>query len=151
MQFNHAKLLRRATLALTVVVVACSSDELTGPRELMAARGRWIQRGPTSYAFTIERSCECLDEMTGPVNVVVQNGSVISRKYARTGQTVSVTYAALFPSVDGLFDMLDSQIRAGNDLVVDFDRASGYPVRIGDKSGYTDPLIIFVRNLRPGN
>ena len=121
---------RLAILIGPLIVGLAACDGATGPGlELALARARWAQRGPPSYTITVARLCECLE--TGPVEVTVQNGVIESRTLTRNGAPVPSSYAALFPSVDGLFERIDSAQRTRvARLDVTFDPTYGYPTRI---------------------
>jgi hypothetical protein len=120
----------RAAAPLLAILLACSSATAPGG-DLALARARWAQRGPASYSITVGRSCECLAEMIGPVVVMVHNGAIESRHYTRDGAAVPAQYADLFPSVEGLFGIIETARREGAaQLDVSFDPSLGYPVRI---------------------
>jgi hypothetical protein len=69
--------------------------------------------------------------MIGPVVVTVRNGAIESRHYTRDGAIVPAEYAELFPSVEGLFDIIETARREGAaQLDVSYDPTLGYPVRI---------------------
>jgi hypothetical protein len=126
---SHVRLGLAAAL-LTFTLAACSSATAPG-RDVALARARWAQRGPASYSITVARSCECLDEWTGPVVVIVRNGVVESRHYTRDGAAVPPQYADLFPSVEGLFGIIETARREGAaQLDVSYDPTFGYPARI---------------------
>ncbi len=115
-----------ATL-VTATLTACS-DALSPNAGLSDARRRWAAQGPTSYSIDLFRSCECTPDMTGPVVVNVQNGTVQSRFY-RTGGTVPPNIAPSFPGVEGLFDLIaDARQRNAHRVEVRYDRDLGYPV-----------------------
>ena len=117
---------------LGIVGLASCSASLVGPGEDLAiARTKWNQNGPSSYTMKIFKSCECLEVMSGPVIVTVKNGVVTSRTYQRTGQAVPSNYAASFPGVEGLFDMI-AQIKGEDPYKLDvrYDPALGYPLGI---------------------
>ena len=116
--------------AILAGLSACTSA--TAPAdELAAARRQWTENGPQSYSYTLARSCECLPEQTGPVVITVQDGAVVSRVYASTGTPVATAYQSLFPSIEGVFDLVDEAIRQGAEqLDVDYHRTLGYPVNI---------------------
>ena len=132
---TQLKTARKVSAAL-LLVTGCTT--LNGPEfEAKAARERWSAHGPSSYSYTVSRSCECLSEMSGPVVVVVSNGVIESRKYVRNGATVELPYAHLFPNVEGLFAKIDTvRARGAASLYVSYDPAYGFPTLIsvdGDK------------------
>ena len=122
-------------VALVLAFTGCNQSG-TGPSsELAAARARWLQGAPSAYSYTIRRSCECLAESAGPVTVVVRNGVVESRQYVTSGAAVGTEYAGVFPSVEGLFAIIENGIREGIEpLTAVYDAELGYPSRfaVGD-------------------
>lgn len=117
-------------VALATVLGGCTST--TGPGgELDVARQRWAERGPSDYRITIQRSCECTPEMSGPVIVEVVDGAVTARAYAASGAAVAAEYAELFPAVPGLFAIVDEARRErAPRMEVTYDPELGYPSRI---------------------
>ncbi len=114
------------TVLFAATLTACDSA-LSPNAELSEARRRWADKGPASYSMDLFRSCECTPEMTGPVVVNVQNGTMQSRFY-RTGGTVPPNIAPSFPGVEGLFDLIaDARQRNAHRVEVRFDRELGYP------------------------
>lgn len=127
---------RFASLAILLGLSAGACKSATAPQFALAtARARWASVAPVAYTITIARTCECLPEMSGPVTVEVRNGTVVSRHYVRSGAAVANQYAELFPSVNGLFALLDAAVRDGVlPLSAQFDPTLGYPTHliIGD-------------------
>jgi hypothetical protein len=116
--------------ALIGVIGACS-DATAPDAELDAARKRWTARGPASYSIVLVRGCECTVEMVGPVRVVVLDRAIQSRQYVRSGAEVSSVHAELFPSVEGLFQLIERARRQGaDDIAVLYDPTLGHPVSI---------------------
>jgi hypothetical protein len=115
-------------VALFAATITACGSALSPTAELSDARRRWADNGPASYSIDLFRSCECTPEMSGPVVVNVQNGTVQSRFY-RAGGTVPPNLAAAFPGVEGLFDLIaDARQRNAHRLEVRYDRDLGYPV-----------------------
>jgi hypothetical protein len=123
--------MRLVLAAILMAPVACTSA--TAPEnELAAARQLWADRKPASYGFMLARHCgECLPEMVGPVLIKVENGTIVSREYVQTGAPVQSTFADAFPSIDGVFDIVEEAIsRDAYRLEVSYHRTLGYPVNI---------------------
>ncbi len=141
---------RFAALAAALVLGGGACGSATAPQlDLVTARARWTSLAPAAYTITIVRACECLPEMSGPVTVVVRNGVVESRRYVRSGVAVANIYAALFPTVTGLFSLLDASTRDGSlPLSAQFDRTLGYPVRIVVGDPATDAPVYTVSAFR---
>lgn len=136
--------------ASTVSTGGCNLGN-TGPAgDLAEARERWAHHGPPSYVVTIERSCACLPEMSGPVVVTVRSGTVESRQYVRTGTAVTAQYADLFPTIDGLFAIIEEGMRDGTrPFLAYYDATLGYPTRIELGDPAVDAPVYSVTELRP--
>lgn len=125
----------RAALPMVLLALASCSGDLSTARspqmDLAAARQRWAQSGAASYQITVSRGCNCLDETTGRVIVTVRDGQVESRRYEHTGADVPAWAAQWFPTVDGLFDIVDAALEAHDETVdVVYDASRGFPVSI---------------------
>jgi hypothetical protein len=122
---------------LTLSAGGCNAD-VTGPvGELAVARARWTSVAPVAYSVVVSRSCECLEAAAGPVLVSVRNGVAQSRQYTATGAPVAAGLSEQFPTVEGLFAVIDAAIRDRiQPMQVVYDPALGYPTRviIGDTS-----------------
>jgi hypothetical protein len=141
-----------ATLAVTLLlgIASCSAPATSPAAGLEAARARWAHLGPAAYTVTIARSCNCLPEMSGPVIVVVRNGTVTSRHYVQSGAAVGPQYAAVFPAVEGLFAIIDAGLREGVlPLDARYDAGLGYPIRIAVGDPNLDAPVYSVSELRP--
>jgi hypothetical protein len=131
MQLRLTHRASRAVGAFFVLVLsACGSS--TGPQvELTAARQRWSERGPASYVMTVARGCECAPGAGGPVVVTVRGNAVESRRYAPSGAAVPAQFEALFPTVDGLFALIEQAHRDKvYELLVEYHTTLGYPLRV---------------------
>lgn len=120
---------RRSIVGLCALLALDCTDPVSPDHGLSFARQKWAQRGVSSYDITISRYCECIGG--APVMVSVRNGVVESRTYVGTGAPVSPSLAAIFPDVEGLFDLIDGAIRDGVAVLsVRYDPAWGYPADI---------------------
>jgi hypothetical protein len=124
-----------ATTIAAIALAVGGCRETSSPAEgLASARARWAAHGPASYDMVVSRSCECVPGTSGPVAISVRNGVVISRNYPNDAP-VPPEYAAAFPTVPDLFDIIDAAVRAGTKPIdVTYDPIYGYPVRaaLGD-------------------
>jgi hypothetical protein len=120
-----------------VPLVACTalscsdlSPELDDLRHQVAVnRARWAAVGPATYVYEVEHACFCALEAVGPVRVSVEGGSVTARAYVQSGEPVDSAFAGIFPSVDGLFDVLERAIeREADDVRVTWDPDTGAPL-----------------------
>lgn len=130
--------IRMAILAMLLSVGGSCKSTITVPEsELAVGRARWAMVAPAAYTVVISRSCECLEPAVGPVLITVRNGVAQSRQYTRTGAPVATSGADWFPTVEGLFAVIDAAIRDGiQPIQVSYDPTLGYPTRvfIGDTS-----------------
>jgi hypothetical protein len=125
---------RHAAAPLGILVLlgsACSdlSPDIDGFLDDIAVhRAIWESRRPSSYAYELERWCDCPKEEQGPVRVKVEGTVVVERRYAATGGAVPASLYSAFPSVDGLFDLLTDAAKRGPWSVnVSWDEELGYP------------------------
>lgn len=96
--------------------------------EVAEHRRMWESSRPATYAFELERLCFCGTEARGPVRLTVEGDVVVTRVYSDSGTEVPEEYAEIFPTVDGLFDILDDALRRGAEQVdVTWDATSGAP------------------------
>jgi hypothetical protein len=116
--------------ALPLGIGACK--DVTGPEEtLSAARALWSQNAPSNYTMTMQVSCECTSELTGPIVTTVRNGVVESRRYVSSGAVVESRYDDWFPTVDQLFGMVERAIRENwSPRDAQYDSKVGYPTRV---------------------
>ncbi|UCC75012.1 MAG: hypothetical protein JSV86_10800 [Gemmatimonadota bacterium] len=116
-----------ALLALATAASACS--DVTGlERELEDNRALWESEGPASYSFDYHVVCYCLPEVTRPVTITVQHGEVVSVTYVDTGEPVDTPCLCDYPTVDDLFDEIESVLAEDPYSVrVDYDPELGYP------------------------
>lgn len=148
---------RRAVVAgvlvvLTAALSACTI--ITGPdgewgreqRDLSRARRTWTSRGIDDYEFVVRHSCFC--SLGGvAVRVIVQNHTVVAREIDLSGVPVPPTMAYLYPSIDGLFAIIQEAIDdRADDIVTSYDDRYGFPTdlwidydhRVADEErGYT--------------
>lgn len=125
----HAGFLGRMVLVL--MLGACSDlGPVEGSRaELERNRETWQRLRPSSYEYGVERLCFCGFESRGPVRVTVTGDDVSGRTYIDSGDPVPAPLGELFPTVDGLFDVLfDAIEREAYRIDVTYDPISGVPL-----------------------
>lgn len=123
----------RLLSAMVLVTAACDGDSVLGTApeilELSAARERWADSEPAEYQFNYTRSCFC-PALTN-VRVTVRNGVVISARVIATGVELSPAERADIPTIDGLFDIIESAIaQRAHELRVSYDAQMGFPMSI---------------------
>lgn len=96
--------------------------------EIAAHRAQWVAERPQTYQYDVEHVCYCPEEAMGPVRVIVSGEEVVSRTYVDDGSAVSEHLAPFFPSVDGLFDVLQEAVDQDADQIhVSWDAETGIP------------------------
>lgn len=91
-------------------------------------RSLWEAQRPDHYRYVLRHTCFCAPAAIGPVEIEVQGGSVASRRYVESGEPVPEDLAEVFPSVSGLFDVLQEALDTGADEIeVTWDPVLGYP------------------------
>lgn len=119
--------------ALVAVLALTGCGGLTPPEgslaELEAATQRWTANRPATYQYGVRRICFCGTEVTDPVRVTVTGNTVTSRVYIASGQPVPANWEDLFPTVDGLFDVLRAAIdQNAHSISVMYDASNGVPL-----------------------
>jgi hypothetical protein len=118
-------------LALALPLGACGvfgPDNEEQLDQLRAARARWQQSAPASYSFVLQRECFCGEEMSSPVRVTVVNGVKQSVVYVDSGEPMRADWLQFFPTIEGIFTLLEKEIRESDDVEVTYDAARGFPV-----------------------
>lgn len=120
-------------LLSTLGVAAC---DISGPgpselHELSTNRARWSEEGPDAYSYAIRRLCFCGGPVLHAVRVTVSEDGTVERVFVETGEEVPEELQDLFPTVDGLFDVLvDAFDRNARSVDVTYDPSSGAPLDI---------------------
>lgn len=130
---DEMMLRRLRTAAVAAAILGCAD---AGPspdlrREVEANRARWLSARPSAYMYDLLRSCFCPVEYRGPVTVSVAQGQAVGARYSDSGEPVVEDAIGLFPSVDGLFEILLEAFDLDADSIqVDWDEATGIPLEI---------------------
>ncbi len=122
-----------------LVWLGCNTP--TGPgdlqTELDVQRARWNRSGIVNYQLTLLRSQTFTASAplnaiaTTPVVVQVRDGRVVQRTFATTGIAVEASLAETWPTVDGLFDLIQAAIdQQAVGLAVRYDEEFDYPSSI---------------------
>jgi len=123
-------------LALLPLLAAC--DSVTGTDDLSRAQSeldrnwnRFESSAPLSYSYTVRVNCECPSEITRPVVVWVDRGSIEYQYYEDTGLPVPLSISNSFPSAEQLFDAIQDGIdRRADNIDVQYDFTYGYPTSV---------------------
>ncbi len=121
-----------ALLGLCAALASACSD--VGPendgllQDIANHRAMWESKRPPAYVYELKRWCDCPDEARGPVSVRVQGVTVVGRVYTPTGAPLTAGLESAFPSVDGLFDLLEAAARKNPWSVnINWDPEAGFP------------------------
>ncbi|MDB4915074.1 MAG: hypothetical protein JWM95_2718 [Gemmatimonadetes bacterium] len=109
--------------------LACETPHTSA--DSVVARARWTANRPASYDFILTLNCFCGPEVRRPVLITVTGTTVTSRTYVDDGTPLATQFAGAFPSIDGLFDLLDDAKRrnaARADAV--YDGVAGYLLQL---------------------
>ena len=158
--------LLRSTSAALGAALLCSSlaacDGITGVDDLSRAQSeldrnwdRFQATAPLSYSYTVRVTCNCTSDVTRPVTVWVDRGSIEYLLYEDTGRPVPLSYANSFPSAEQLFDAIQNGIDRRADYIdVSYDPTYGYPTDVYidyDRRVSSDELVLTTWGLRSWN
>jgi hypothetical protein len=121
-----------ATLLWVGLLGACSvlDPEDDARDEMESARERWESVGPSAYRTTQTHVCFCGTEVRGPVMVRVTAAGT-TRTYVSDGRAVPATHTQFFPTVEELFDEIESALDDGADQVrATYDPTTGAPLDV---------------------
>ncbi len=132
---RSARALAGAALVISPLV-AC--DSITGVDDLSRAQSeldrnwnRFQASAPLSYSYVVHVQCECSSDVTRPVVVWVDRGSIEYLLYEDDGRPVPFSVASSFPSAEQLFDVIQDGIDRRADYVdVTYDPTFGYPTDV---------------------
>jgi hypothetical protein len=138
-------------------LAAC--DGITGVDDLSRAQSeldrnwdRFQSIAPLSYSYTVRVTCDCTSDVTRPVTVYVDRGSIEYLLYEDTGRPVPLSYASSFPSAEQLFDAIQDGIDRQADYIdVQYDPTYGYPTDVYidyDRRVSSDELVLRTWGLR---
>lgn len=120
--------LRLAALSLLMIVMACSDSVAPQPQttDLETAHHRWRAQNLHTYAFTLQRSCFCVN--VHPLYVAVVSDSVVGAFDLETGMWVD---RQLGETIEDLFSFVQTAIdRPAQQIRVEYDTAMGFPREI---------------------
>ncbi len=124
--------MRRVLLPMMLVLAAGCSDqgpEATLRREIQQNRALWDAHRPETYTYNVQVLCFCPMTPLGGVVVRVSGTQVLGRTYAETGDAVDPVGADSYPSVDGLFQILEDAVnRDAAHISVTWDPDTGVPL-----------------------
>jgi uncharacterized protein DUF6174 len=138
---------------LTLLLAGAACEAPTAPSEgdsLTAARALWNATSAPTYAYKVNRACECV--LGGRLlAVTVINGSVASAEYVDSGSAVDQALLTYVLTVPDLFDLIqDALDRKAAYLAVSYDATFGYPTRIEidySANAVDDEVIMSAREL----
>lgn len=119
-------------VALLVVGVALGCGQAPFELTLSALesqRARWDQSGVRDYRFEYRELCVCGQSAMRQATIEVRGGEVVS--VTGTGAPEGTESITAFPTIDDLFDRIESAIRdEAAALSVSYDPEFGYPTEI---------------------
>lgn len=130
-------MLRLAVLLSLLAAPACSLLSSAGGTDRQAwreARATWAQAEPESYRYRVDLSCECIGVLSYAVTVtdgraeqtaLDSDGRPLAPGTRFEGETVGD--GPYGPDIDGLFELLDRGLAAGNSVRAAYDAAYGFP------------------------
>lgn len=134
---NITRSARRASfVVLLLSTLGAATCDISGPgvselHELSRNQTRWSRVGPDAYSYVIRRLCFCIGPATVPGRVTVLEDGTVERVYVESGEDVPEDLRDLFPTVEGLFDVLqDAFERDAHRIDVTYDPSSGVPLDI---------------------
>lgn len=119
--------------AAVLGTVGCSSPFDSNEQLVLAqARQRWASRGFTDYTFETHHGCFCPPEITGPVRIIVRQGTVLSVTLLETGALLAPADLVHWYTIEQLFDRIPATAdqEGVDDVRVTYDPALGYPTSI---------------------
>lgn len=129
-------LIQLALFMLLIPVFSCNKVNL---REFQSAREKWDALEDDDYSYVLDIGCFCPQASFTPARVVVQNDSVVAIQNISTGfdlidesdsSLVFDKYGAYFPTIDGLFDVLEDALPNADKVEVQYNEQFGYPREI---------------------
>ena len=138
MYHDRLKSFARILALVTVVLGSSACTVITGPdgelrreqRDLSYARRTWSSNGIDDYEFVVRRDCYCM--MGGvAVRVTVRNWTIVSREIESSGVAVPPSMAFYYPSIDGIFSIIQDAIdERADDISTRYDARYGFPTDV---------------------
>lgn len=130
-----------ALIALLLIVSAFAAVKLMNqttatvnigtPTTLPAAQARWQQLAANHYAYTVQLSCFCIDEVRRPVRIVVRDGQVESMTVVETGAAADAELFARYAGAANLFGLLaDAEAQGAARIDASYDAQTGLPTSV---------------------
>ncbi len=107
-----------------VALVSCGADGDSPGERTSDALEQWRSKEPPAYTFVYRRGCYCPLDFVLPVRVVVEDGQVVSARFAdgREAESRRATIEDLHREILGWVDERPADLR------LRFDETWGYPV-----------------------
>jgi hypothetical protein len=101
---------------------------------LEAGRSRWQTAAMTSYEYGYQKYCDCHPESPPETVVTVRDGEVVGVRHRPVNYSEEVPAEdrnlEFYWTVDGLFVLVESALRRGAQVRVDYHDTLGYPTQI---------------------
>jgi len=115
---------RAATLMLTLFLAACGDP--VGVDSFEEARERWNDQNIDHYSFVLRPLCFC--GYTGPAQVTVDSGQIVSVVDGETGEPITGDPLSLMRTIDDLFVLLSEAWEEDAHVVqAEYDPGYGFP------------------------
>lgn len=100
-------------------------------RQLNAAQAKWQKKRPQHYAYTLQRSCFCIEEYRKPIEIRVFGNKVQQATLQPEGTPLSAERKSEAMTVEDLFRMIREAIaNKSASVTVKYDAIYGFPTSI---------------------
>ncbi len=112
---------------ITTADTAETTEPPADPRRgsLDAARAAWADAEISTYAYDVQFSCECPESSSGPFQVTVVDGAVVSVRHLFG---IEADHAGR--TIEQVFDAIEASLDADHQVDVTYDAATGVPGRV---------------------
>jgi hypothetical protein len=119
--------------------------------QLTINRQLWRKQKSRNYRYQVSKSCFCVPEARGPVQVTVRRGRTTSVTDA-AGKPVKREFFNQYDTVPELFNVIEDAIaKKASNLTVQYHPKLGYPTQINidyDSQMADEELYLTIENLR---
>ena len=126
-------------LLLTISVLALTSCEREARQDFDVSKAKWENLNATKYAFDYQVSCFCAGMEVVPARLIVENDVIIDVLNVNTGEQLQYpsdstlvidNIPAIYKTIAGIFDELESAIGDASDIEVTYEDTNGFPTEI---------------------
>ena len=129
------RVIRTVVFALAAMAgcVVVTTEPIRSPlqEELDANLAKWAASGLDTYEYRFVRACECRPEVSGPIIITVENGTVTAVKRPDDSPDLPPWEGGSTPTIPHLFGTVQSAIDGEpGSIIVEYDDQWGYPTNI---------------------